>query len=94
MQLVIDIPGEIRKSIFDGVYCGILDDRVYKAIKNGVPLPEGHRGIVDLKEVQWAFDDAILAEAQRTGKVRASHNEIASILKSIPLLLEADQKGG
>ena len=25
MEIVIDIPDEIRKSIFDDVYCGIID---------------------------------------------------------------------
>ena len=41
VELVIKIPGEIRKAIFDGVYCGISDKRVYDAIKNGTSLPKG-----------------------------------------------------
>lgn len=46
MKIVIDIPDEIRKSIFDGVYCGIIDERVYNAIKDGTPLPaEGQQSV-------------------------------------------------
>lgn len=40
MQIVIKLPDEIMKSIFDGEYCGIIDKRVYDAIKCGTPLPE------------------------------------------------------
>ena len=47
MQIVIEIPEEIRKSIFDGVYCGIIDQRVYDAIKHGTPLPKEHGRLID-----------------------------------------------
>ena len=93
IDLVIKIPDEIRKSIFDGVYCGIIDKRVSDAIRDGVPLPEGHRGIVDLKEVKWAFDDAIMKEAERTGNVRATSDEIAEVLITVPVLIPADRSG-
>ena len=56
----------------------------------GTLLPKGHRGIVDLKSVQWALDDAILEEAQRTGQVRATHDEIANILKTVPTIIGVD----
>ena len=38
MKIVIDISGEIRKGIYDEVYCGISDERVYNAIKECTPL--------------------------------------------------------
>ena len=69
-----------------------LTSRMYKAIQNGTLLPKGHRGIVDLKNVQWAFDDAILEDAQRTGRVRATHSEIASILETVPTIIEAESE--
>lgn len=47
MKLIIDIPDEIRKSIFDDVYCGIIDKRVFDAIKHGTPLPEVHGRLID-----------------------------------------------
>lgn len=87
MKIVIDIREEVYKCVMDGTYCGTL----YEELKNGTPLPKGHRGIVDLKSVKWAFDDAILEDAQRTGQVRATHNEIASILETVPKIIEADK---
>ena len=51
IELVIKIPEEIRKSIFDGVYCGIIDKRVFDAIKNGIPLPKGHGRLIDADAV-------------------------------------------
>lgn len=47
IELVIKIPEEIRKSIFDGVYSGIADKRVFDAIKNGISLPKGHSNLKD-----------------------------------------------
>ena len=37
-ELVIKIPENIWVTIQNGEYCGILDDRIYNAIKNGTPL--------------------------------------------------------
>ena len=92
MKIVIDIDEEDYKRIQDipDVF-NSLTSRAYSAIRNGTPLPKGHRGIVDLKSVKWAFDDAILENAQRTGQVRATHNEIASILETVPKIIDADR---
>ena len=57
IELVIKIPEEIRKAIFDGVYCGIADKRLFDAIKNGTPLPEGHGNIVDIDTLIDMFWD-------------------------------------
>ena len=53
IELVIKMPEEIRKSIFDGVYCGIADKRVFDAIKNGISLPKGHGDLIDRKSILW-----------------------------------------
>lgn len=90
MKITIDIPEESYKATCNGCMLPPDVESVVQGIKNGTPLPKGHRGIVDLKIVQWAFDDAILEDAQRTGQVRATHNEIASILKTVPKIIEAD----
>ena len=37
-ELIIKIPESICVAIQNGEYCGILDDRIYNAIKNGTPL--------------------------------------------------------
>lgn len=41
MKLTIDIPELKWVSIQNEEYCGILDDSLYRAIKNGTPIPEG-----------------------------------------------------
>lgn len=38
MQIVIDIPEEVYKSIQDNYYCGISNADMYNAVKNGTPL--------------------------------------------------------
>jgi len=46
MQIVIDIPNKIYESVQDGTYCGTL----YEELKNGTPLPTGHR-FIDADEI-------------------------------------------
>ena len=41
MKLIIDIPGEVYKSIQDNDYCGISNADMYNAVKNGTPIPKG-----------------------------------------------------
>ena len=38
IELVVKIPESIWVAIQNGEYCGILDDRTYNAIKNGIQL--------------------------------------------------------
>lgn len=38
MELIIDIPEEVYKSIQDNDYCGILNSDMYNAVKKGTPL--------------------------------------------------------
>lgn len=37
IELVIKIPERIWVEISNGEYCGILDNRIYNAIKDGIP---------------------------------------------------------
>ena len=90
MKLIIDIPEDSYKATCDGCMLPPDVESVVQGIKNCTPLPKEHRGIVDLKSVQWAFDDAIVEDALRTGQVRATHNEIANILETVPKIIEAD----
>lgn len=39
-KVVIDIPDRKYKTIQEGMYAGILDGEMYKAIKNGTVLPD------------------------------------------------------
>ena len=51
IELVIKIPENIWMAIQNEEYCGILDNQIYNAIKNGTPLPKGHGRILDEKDI-------------------------------------------
>ena len=89
IELVIKIPEEIYQH-YKRIWQKRRGSIPESCIAFGTPLPKGHRGIVDLKSVQWAFDDAIVEDALSTGQVRATHNEIANILETVPKIIEAD----
>ena len=52
MQIVIDIPDKKWELIQDNQYCGIIDDLLYKNIKNGTPLPKCHGRLIDADELK------------------------------------------
>lgn len=62
MRLVIDIPEEIYQGCLK---YDVFPSDVYKAIKNGVPLPKGHGKIIDYGYVVDAIDDWVNAEEYR-----------------------------
>lgn len=57
MEIVIKIPEWKYKSICEGVEaserCGVvgIDFNIHEAIRNCTPLPKGHGGLIDEKEV-------------------------------------------
>lgn len=51
MQIVIDIPKEKYDMVRNETYCGIYDAVIYKAIKNGTPLPKGHGKLFDVNDI-------------------------------------------
>ena len=61
MKIVIDIPEEKYKVIQDGNYCGVLNDELYYAVKNGTPLPKGHGRLDVTNESVYdhGFNDAV-----------------------------------
>ena len=74
IELVIRMPESIWVAIQNGEYCGILDDRTYNAVKNGVPLDD-----VKLKiEQDMSFD-----MFNDYGNETAIHKELWEILDNI-----------
>jgi len=80
---------------YDSLLCGLMSDKdhtinIYTDKEPDCPLikmPVNTRGLVSLKDVKWAFDFAIMEEAKTTGKVRATSNEIATVLSNVPILI-------
>ena len=51
MKIVIDISKNMYQTVLDGTYCGSL----YKELKNGTPLPEGHGRIIDESKITSVY---------------------------------------
>lgn len=51
MQIVIDIPEEIKAVIDRNGTNEIVTERIWQAIKTGTPLPKGHGRILDEKDI-------------------------------------------
>ena len=93
MMIIVDILEDDYNRICDiPLVFNSLTSRIYKAVDCGIKIPENHRGIVDLKEVKWAFDDAILDEARQTGQPRATSEEITKILNAVPVLIPMEDR--
>lgn len=59
VQVVIEIPEEVYKSIRDNEYCGIIDSDMYNAIANGTQLPKGHGQLVDMDAVLRRIEEPL-----------------------------------
>ena len=44
MQIVINLTDEMYQAVKDGMWCG--NELWYNALKNGIPLPEGHEFLI------------------------------------------------
>ena len=88
IELVIKIPGEIRKLIFDGVYCGIADKRVFDAIKNGISLPKGHGRLIDVNDL---LDDINLEDNDYNRDVNMGEIITLENIDRLSTIIEADK---
>lgn len=67
------------------------DDGVVLFVRNGdkwsryelEEVPPFRGRLISDRDLQWAFDDAILEEARITGQVRATHEEVAGVIRSV-----------
>ena len=66
------------------------DDRGFPRWCPLVPVPSHLRLVWD-KHVIETFTDAILAEAEKTGKVRATSNEIIAVVSAVPTIIPAEE---
>lgn len=52
MQIVIDIPEEIKAVIDNNGTNEIVTETVWQAVKKGTPLPKGHGRLIDADELK------------------------------------------
>jgi len=77
IELVIKIPEEKLNIIKNKMYCGIYDPDLYKAIRNGSPLPKGHGRLID-------------ADAYRKEMLDSREFNFFATLDFQPTIIEAD----
>ena len=78
MQIIIDIPEILYKTIKDGKLPVSYYD-LYYTLRNGTPLPKGHGRLVDEREVYKKFYCRCLARVAK------------EVLDEIPTIIEADK---
>ena len=85
MQLVIDIPYKKWELIQENLYCGIIDDLMYKSIFNGTPLPKRHGRLIDA--------DTVLDKMRDTFDMQELYLPIhlkELVIDEMPTIIEAD----
>jgi hypothetical protein len=82
MQIVIEIP----ESVYETIKEEEVGNVVYKAIKNGTPLPKGHGDLKDSDKLKNAFIKwSMVVQGCFTD------SDIASIVYNSPTIIEADK---
>lgn len=81
--------GEDKTVITVARRIGNTDARYIIGFYELVPVPPHIRLLWD-KHVIETFSDAILAEAEKTGKVRATSNEIIAVVSAVPTVIPAE----
>ena len=56
-----------------------------------IEVPDSSGRLISARAVKWAFDDAIMDEAKVTGIVRATSDEIAEVIASVPTIIPTDE---
>lgn len=94
MQIIIDIPEELYNNILKD--CGIYPYRlVYKAMKNGIPLPEGHGRLIDGSKLKVELECGIRAGNYEEGYERYAHinsmDDCVDAVEYADTIIEADK---
>ncbi len=87
MQIVIDIPEEIKAVIDRNGTNEIVAETLWQAVMNGTLLPKGHGRLIDADKLKHAFIKWSMA-------VQGSFtdSDIASIVCNSPTIIEADKE--
>lgn len=100
MQIVIEIPDGTKNAIDMGTINQVLTSKVWKAIKNGTPLPEHHGDLVDRNELlkQYGLENATKygnkdAEQQKHSYSTMMMYEIADMIEDAETIIPATKEG-
>lgn len=88
MEVVINIPEEVYKSIRDNNYCGIINSDVYNAIANGTPLPKGHGRII----AEPTEGDIAKTIGGQNDFAECIREAVKAVFDNAPTIIEADKE--
>lgn len=104
MQIVIDIPEDHKRVIDNLVTDGKgyllpkeVEDTLAKAVKIGIPLPEGHGRLKDEDEIIRAIEDRVKFLRENDAVFMRLHKDIdilgciPKIRCEVPTIIEADE---
>ena len=97
MQIVIDIPEWMYKSICEGIEaskrCGVvgIDPNIHEAIYSGTPLPKEHGRLGDLDELEQRISNFVEHDAKITDEYTVVRQRfIVDGIRQTPTIIEAD----
>ena len=95
MKIVIDIPEKVKQTFDDAkdedLYGNYYDynSLIGKAIKNGIPLPNGHGRLIDVNDL---LDDINLEDNDYNRDVNTGEIITLENIDRIPTIIEADKE--
>lgn len=100
MQIVIDIPEEIKAVIDKNGTNEIVTETVWQAVKKGTPLPKGHGNLIQREEAETIFRNARMAlyKQSRTEQIKDFQTRESMLLNAeqfvhlIKPIIEADKE--
>ena len=87
MELIIDIPEEVKSRLCFGITYPKDIQVISEALNNGTPLPKGHGDLKDADTLKHAFVTWSMAV-----QGNFTDADIASIVCNSPTIIEADKE--
>lgn len=89
MQIVIDIPDNVKAKIEDNINACDIDiyDCVMIAVKNGTPLPKGRWRLIDVIQLKAKMFDL---PGRTNGSYWDGVDDVGDLIDNAPTIVEAD----
>ena len=95
MKFIIDIPEEVKAIIDRKGTNEFVDETLWQAVKNGIPLPKGHGDLIDRSKLLVELECGIRAGNYEEGYEKYSHindmDDCFDTVKYADTIIEADK---
>ena len=88
MQIVIDIPEDVYKTIIADKYA--IYDKMYYSIKNGTPLTKGHGRLIDADSIYQIVRPIEQSDAEWEMTAETAIRLMHEVINRAPTIIEAD----